>query len=74
MSSYLLDTTLAYRLRPLKIVRCRIMALADKPSKTIGELIDDADRIREDLFRLQRELEKLESLQSVASTDERKEA
>jgi hypothetical protein len=50
------------------------MALADKPSKTIGELIDDADRIREDLFRLQRELEKLESLQSVASTDECKEA
>ena len=50
------------------------MARPDNPSKTIGELIDDVERIREDLFRLQRELEKVESLQNVVSTDERKEA
>jgi hypothetical protein len=50
------------------------MALADNPSKTIGELIDDVERIREDLFRLQHGLEKMESLQNVVSTDEPKEA
>jgi hypothetical protein len=41
------------------------MALADNPSKTIAELIDDVERIREDLFRLQQGLEKMESLQNV---------
>ena len=50
------------------------MALADNPPKTIGELIDDVERIREDLFRLQHGLEKMESLQNVVSTDESKEA
>ena len=50
------------------------MAFADNPSKTIGELIDDVERIREDLFRLQHGLEKMESLQNVVSTDESKEA
>ena len=50
------------------------MALADNPSKTIGELIDDVERIREDLFRLQHGLEKMESLQNVVSTDEPKKA
>lgn len=30
------------------------------PSKTIGELIDEVERIREDLLHLQRDLEKLE--------------
>jgi hypothetical protein len=44
----------------------------DSPSKTIGEVIDDVERIREDLFRLQRELEKMESLQNDSSTDEHK--
>jgi hypothetical protein len=43
-------------------------------SKTIGELIDDVERIGEDLFRLQQGLEKMESLQNVVSTDELKEA
>jgi len=50
------------------------MAHADNPSKTIGELIDDVERIREDLFRLQHGLEKMESLQNVVSIDEPKEA
>lgn len=50
------------------------MALADNPPKTIGELIDDVERIWEDLFRLQHGLEKMESLQNVVSTYEPKEA
>jgi hypothetical protein len=50
------------------------MVLADNPSRTIGELIDEMERIREDLFRLQRELEKMENLQNVVPNDERKEA
>jgi hypothetical protein len=50
------------------------MARPDDPSKTIGELIDEVERIREDLFRLQRELEKMESLQDVVSSDEHKQA
>ena len=50
------------------------MALADNPPKTIGELIDDVERIWEDLFRLQHGLEKMETLQNVVSTDESKEA
>jgi hypothetical protein len=36
------------------------MADSAKPPKPIGELIDDIERIREDLFHLQRELEKIE--------------
>jgi hypothetical protein len=50
------------------------MTHPDHPPKTIGDLIDEVERIREDLFRLQRELEKMESLQDVLSTDERKKA
>jgi hypothetical protein len=50
------------------------MARADSPSKMIGELIDEIERIREDLLRLQRELEKMEEFQNGASADERKEA
>jgi hypothetical protein len=50
------------------------MPRAHKPSKRIGELIDDVERIREDLFRLQRELEKMESPQSDLSAGERKKA
>jgi hypothetical protein len=44
------------------------------PPKTIGQLIDEVERILEDLRRLQRELEKMESLQNVVFTDEPKEA
>jgi hypothetical protein len=50
------------------------MVHPDNPSKTIGELIDEVERIREDLFRLQHGLEKMETLQNVVSTDEPKEA
>ena len=50
------------------------MALADNPSTTVGELIDDVERIWEDLFRLRHGLEKMESLQNVVSTDEPTEA
>jgi hypothetical protein len=50
------------------------MAHPDGPSETISDVIDEVERIREDLFRLQRELEKMESLQKVVSTDDRKEA
>lgn len=41
--------------------------------KRLGELIDDVERIREDLLRLQRELEKMESLRNFAFTDGGKE-
>jgi hypothetical protein len=44
------------------------------PPKTIGELIDELERIREDLLRLQRELEKIEIVETVVDGDERKEA
>jgi hypothetical protein len=37
------------------------------PPKTIGELIDEVERIREDLFRLQSELEKIELVETVLS-------
>jgi hypothetical protein len=50
------------------------MTRSDSPSKTIGELIDEIERIREDLLRLQRELEKMEKFQDDVSVDERKEA
>jgi hypothetical protein len=43
------------------------------PSETISDVIDEVERIREDLFRLQLELEKMESLQKVVSTGDRKE-
>jgi hypothetical protein len=48
------------------------MLRPDHPSKPIGELIDEVERIREDLFRLQRGLERIESLQNAVSTGERK--
>jgi len=46
------------------------MTHAQNPSKTIGELIDEVERIREDLFHLQRELEKLEIVETVLSDAE----
>jgi hypothetical protein len=42
------------------------------PPKTIGELIDEVERIREDLLRLQRQLEKLEIVDTALSSDEPK--
>jgi hypothetical protein len=50
------------------------MTQAQKPPKTIGKLIDEVERIREDLLHLQRDLEKLEILDTALSDDERKEA
>jgi hypothetical protein len=50
------------------------MTRANIPPKTIGELIDEVERVREDLFRLQRELEKVESVETVLSDDDRKKA
>jgi hypothetical protein len=50
------------------------MTHAITPPKTIGELIDELERIREDLLRLQRELEKIEIVETVVDGDERKEA
>ena len=50
------------------------MTQAYTPSKTIGELIDEVERIREDLLHLQRNLEKIEIVPVAVSGDERKEA
>jgi hypothetical protein len=46
------------------------MTHSQNPSKTIGELIDEVERIREDLFRLQRELEKIEIVETIVSDAE----
>ncbi len=45
----------------------------DTPPKSVGELIDEVERIREDLLRLQRELEKLEIVNGIVN-GEREEA
>jgi hypothetical protein len=58
--------------QPLKRVSCFAMTHAQKPPKTIGKLIDEVERIREDLFCLQRELEKIEIVETTLSGDERK--
>jgi|HubBroStandDraft_2_1064218.scaffolds.fasta_scaffold02199_7 hypothetical protein len=50
------------------------MRTVDQTQKRLGELIDDVERIREDLFRLQRKLEKMESVRNVVSGEEPKEA
>jgi len=47
------------------------MAFADNPPQTLGELIDEVERIREELLVLQRSLEKIEIVATVVSTDER---
>jgi hypothetical protein len=44
--------------------------MTQDPPKTIGELIDEVERIREDLLRLQRELEKLEIVDTAVSGEE----
>jgi len=38
-----------------------------RPSMTIEELIDDVEQMRENLLRIQRELEKLENAPKVAT-------
>jgi len=46
----------------------------DNQPETIAELIDELERIREDLSRLQRKMEKMEIVETALSGDERKEA
>jgi hypothetical protein len=46
------------------------MTHPQNPPKTIGELIDEVERIREDLLHLQRELEKMEIVNGIVN-DER---
>jgi hypothetical protein len=41
------------------------------PPNTICELIDELGRIREHLLRLQRNLEKIETVETLVSGDER---
>jgi hypothetical protein len=50
------------------------MTRAQQPPRTIGKLIDEIEQIREDLLRLQRDLEKIEIVETAPSDDERKEA
>lgn len=46
------------------------MARAEIPPKAIGELIDEVERIREDLTRVQRQLEKFEIVDNAVSGEE----
>jgi hypothetical protein len=46
------------------------MVHTQDPPNTIGELIDEVERIREDLLRLQRQLEKMEIVDDAVSGDE----
>lgn len=48
------------------------MTHTHNPPKGIAELIDEVERIREDLFHLQRELEKLEIVDTVVSDEAKK--
>jgi len=43
------------------------MASTNEPPKPIGEIIDQIERIREELFILQKSLEKTESIESTLS-------
>jgi hypothetical protein len=46
------------------------MATAKEPPKRIGEIIDKIEQIREELFILQKSLEKTESIEcTLADTD-----
>lgn len=58
-------------LKPAKIVRF-VMTRAQQPPKAIGELIDEVERIREELFVLQQELEKLETIENLVGPDQGK--
>lgn len=48
------------------------MARSGQPPKTIGELIDEVERIREELLVLQQELEKREAIEDLVDPDESK--
>ena len=58
-------------LKRARIVRFG-MTRAQQPPKTIGELIDEVERIREQLFVLQQELEKIETVENLVDPDEGK--
>ncbi len=47
----------------------RAMARFDAPPKTIGELLDRLERVREDLFVIQRCLEQMEAVKPATSDD-----
>jgi hypothetical protein len=44
------------------------MAHNIKPPKTLGDVIDDLDRIREELLKVQRSLEKIEPVEMLVSS------
>ena len=48
------------------------MAESDKPPKTIGDLIDHLEMIREELLGLQRSLEKMEGINSLLADVQKK--
>jgi len=45
------------------------MARVNDPPETITKIIDEIDRIREELFAVQKALEKLEVVKLIRSTD-----
>jgi hypothetical protein len=49
------------------------MTRIQEPPKTIGEPIDELERIREELLHLQRQSEKREIVEAALSDDEQKE-
>jgi hypothetical protein len=48
------------------------MAESDKPPKTIGDLIDHLEMIREELLGLQRSLEKMENIDFLLADVQKK--
>ena len=64
-------SALAHRRELLKIVSCFVMT-ADSQPKTIGAMIDALEKIREDLFHLQKQMEKLEPVQERLYRNEHK--
>lgn len=49
-----------------------VMTHVNEPPKSIGEIIDQVERIREDLFILQGSLEKIESIERALSDTDNK--
>ena len=45
------------------------MAQSNDPPRDIGELIDQIDHIREELFSIQRSMEKMETLKAAPPSD-----
>jgi hypothetical protein len=67
-----LPRPLAYRLiRHKKVMLTNAMATQDAP-KTIGEVIDHVERLREELLVLQRSLERMEHAAAAVSDAEAK--